>query len=145
MANTNNLVAQFVVPPLGEHDHIEDWMPLFKASVTPLLARDNGEKLAIGLLPGHVNHRTAEVELVREAITKDTLDSAFTLLCTLDDPIDPYEAMRKLCRTDWLHGVRIDDFFYQLKKQSKHANASLQLICTIIIGQLPKKIQGKAR
>ena len=47
--------------------------------MTSLLARDNGEKLPIGLLPGCVNRRTAEVELVREAITKDTLDSAFTL------------------------------------------------------------------
>ena len=44
-----------------------------------------------------------------------------------------------------MHGVRIDDFFYQLKKQSKHANASLQLIFTIIIGQLPKEIHGKAK
>ena len=42
---------EFVIPPLQAGDRIEDWKLLFQAAVTPLLAKDGGEKLAIGLLP----------------------------------------------------------------------------------------------
>ena len=135
------MVKGFVVPPLQPGDRISDWEPLFKAAVTPLLAQADGQTLAIGLLPAHVNRRTAEKELVQEAIQKNTLDAAFDLLKTLDDPIDPYEAMQKLCRRNWLHGVHIDDFFYDLKRLAKDAEADTNLICNIIIAQLPKTVQ----
>ena len=100
--------------------------------------------MAIGLLPAYINRRPAE-ELVREVIQESTLDGAFVLLRTLDDPVDKYTVMQKLCMADWLRGVKIDDFFYQLKRQSIQAGASLDLVCNIIIGQLPKVIQGKAK
>ena len=62
---------EFVIPPLQAGDRIEDWKLLFQAAVTPLLAKDGGEKLAaIGLLPGYINRRPAEKELVVEAIKK---------------------------------------------------------------------------
>ena len=122
-------------------DRIRDWRPVFKAAVTPLLAKENGQALAIGLLPGHVNHRTTERELVVDAIKKTTLDEAFEL-CTLDDPIDAYQAMQRLCR---FHGIHIDDFFYELKKLAKDANADNNLICNIMIGQLPKSIHQKVK
>ena len=134
-----------VVPPLQPGDRISDWKPLFKASVTPLLAQTNGELLAIGLLPGYVNRRRAEKELVQEAVQQTTLDAAFTLLETLDDVIDPYEAMQKLCRRNWMHGVHIDDFFYDLKRLAKEANADANLVCNIVLAQLPKVIQQKAK
>ena len=60
----------FVVPPLQPGDRISDWKPLFKAAVTTLLAQNDGERLAIGLLPGHVNRRKAEKELVYSPISK---------------------------------------------------------------------------
>ena len=97
-----------VLPPLQPGDRISDWKPLFKAAVTPLLAQTDGELLAIGLLPGHVNRRGEE--LVQEAVQQTTLDAAFELLETLDDVIDPYEALQKLCRRNWVQGVHIDDF-----------------------------------
>ena len=59
---------EFVMPPLQAGDRIEDWKLLFQAAVTPLLAKDGGEKLAIGLLPGYINRRPAEKELVVKAI-----------------------------------------------------------------------------
>ena len=62
---------EFVIPPLKAGDRIEDWKLLFRAGVTPLLAKDGGEKLAIGLLPGYINKRPAEKELVIEAIKND--------------------------------------------------------------------------
>ena len=125
-------LTSVVVPPLQPGDRISDWKPLFKAAVTPLLARENGEQLAIGLLPGHVNLRRAEKELVQEAVQQTTLDAAFTLLETLDDVIDPYEALQKLCRRNWLHGIHIDDFFYDLKRLAKDAVTDANLVCNIL-------------
>ena len=58
----------FVIPPLQPGDRICDWKPLFKAAVTSLLTQENGEKLAIDLLPGYINRRTAEKELVRHIL-----------------------------------------------------------------------------
>ncbi len=138
-------VNGFVVPALQPGDRISDWQPLFKASVTPLLAQENGETLAIGQLPAYVNRRTAEKELVQDAVQKTTLDDAFALLLTLDDPIDPYEAMQKLCRRNWVHGVHVEDFFYELKKLAKDASADLNLVCNILVAQLPKSVQQKAK
>ena len=129
--------TEFVVPPLQPGDRISDWRPVFKGAVTPLLPKENGQALAIG--------RTAERELVVDAIKKTTLDEAFELLCTLDDPIDAYQAMQRLCRRDWFHGIHIDDFFYELKKLAKDANADNNLVCNIMIGQLPKSIQQKVK
>ena len=83
---------EFVIPPLQAGDRIEDWTLLFQAAVTPLLAKDGDEKLAKGLLPGYINRGPAEKELVVKAIKKTTLAEAFELLCTLDDPVDPYLA-----------------------------------------------------
>ena len=109
-------LTSVVVPPLQPGDRISDWKPLFKAAVTPLLARENGEQLAIGLLPGHVNRRRAEKELVQEAVQQTTLDAAFTLLETLDDVIDPYEALQKLCRRNSNPGHNILAFLSKLRK-----------------------------
>ena len=61
---------EFVIPPLQVGDRIEDCKLLFRAAVKPLLAKDGGEKLAKGLLPGYINRRPAEKELVVEAIKK---------------------------------------------------------------------------
>ena len=131
-------MSQSGTPPLQPGERIEDWQPLFTAVVTTLLARPGGEKLVLGLLPGYVRRRSAEVELVREAIELESLEDAFKLLKTLEDPVDQYEAMQGLCRADWLRGKHINDFFYQLKCHAKHAKASLDVVCTILIGQLPK-------
>ena len=49
----------------------KDWKLLFQAAVTPLLAKDGGETLAIGLLPGYVNRQPAEKVLVVEATKND--------------------------------------------------------------------------
>ena len=59
-------------------------------------------------------------------------DEAFDLLVTLDDPIDQYEAMQKLCRRNWLHGMHVDDFYYDLRRLAKDASADNNLICNIL-------------
>ena len=133
--------VQFIVPPLKPSDRIDEWEPLFRAAVTGLLTQENGQALAIGLLPAHVNRRPAEVELCKEVVTLTTLDEAFTLLKTLDDLIDKYEMMQQLCRAEWVPGTAIDDFYYLLKEKGNKAGANLDLIMSIVIAQLPKKIQ----
>ena len=134
--------TQFVIPPLKVNDRIEDWELLFKAAVTGLLTPSNGEVLAIGLLPAYLNRRPAEVELVKEAISLPTINEAFNLLKTLDDPVDKYEMMQRVCRADWVPGTPIDDFYYELKQRSKKAGADLDLVISILISQLPKKVQS---
>ena len=42
-------ISQFVIPPLYGGERIEDWKPVFRAAVTPLLLRQDAHKLAIGL------------------------------------------------------------------------------------------------
>ena len=74
----------------------------------------------------------------------NTLAEAFESLKTRDDSIDPYEAMQHLCRANWLRGEKID-YFYHLKKKAKQVDGKLELICSILIGELPKQIQGKVK
>lgn len=140
-----NEMGQFAIPKLLPNQRLEDWEPLFRASVTGLLMRTDGEKLAIGLLAAHVNRREAEVELMKDVVKLDQLNEAFDLLKTLDDPIDKFWEMQRLCKTEWLRGTKIDDLFYKLKRQAKLAEAPLNLVCSIIIGQLPRQIQGKVK
>ena len=52
--------------------------------------------------------------------------------------------MQKICLADWYLGVHIYDFFYQLQRQSVNANASMDMICAILVSQLPKVIQNRA-
>ena len=75
----------------------------------------------------------------------NTLAEAFELLKTRDDPVDPYETMQHLCRANWLRGEKIDYFYYHLKKKAKQVDGKLELICSILIGQLPKQIQGNVK
>ena len=136
------------IPPLRDGERLEDWEPLFTAAVSPLLARgDAGHALAIGMLPAYVNRRQAERELVREVVTEEkTLAAAFEVLKSgLDPPVDKYKAMQELCRLDWSPGVMIDDFYYSLKRLGRAAGAELHMVCTLLVSQLPKEIQGKGK
>ena len=138
-------VNQFLIPPLNEGDHFQDWQPLFSTAITGLLTCNNGEKLA-RLLPGYINRHPAELKLlIRDAVQMNVLAEAFGLLKTLNDPIDPYEVMQHLCRANWLCCEKIDEFYYHLKKKAKQVDVKLELICSIFIGQLPKHIQGKVK
>ena len=101
----------FAILPLHPGDKITDYKSLFKATLTGLLMQQDGEKLAVGLLPRYINRRTVERELVQETVKLDNLDDAFDFLCTLDDPVDLYTAMQTLCRRNWIHGQYIDDIF----------------------------------
>ena len=65
----------FAIPPPQPWDKITDYKSLFKAAVTGLLMQQDGEKLAIGLLPRYINRRTAERELVQETVKLDILDA----------------------------------------------------------------------
>ena len=138
-------ISQFVIPPLHGDERIEDWEPVFRAAIAPLLLRQDGQKLAIGLLPGYVNRRPAEVEIIKEVLKRDTLDPAFELLRTLDDPIDPYDSMQALCKAIWKDGVRIDDFYYKLREEASRTNANLDLVSSILIDQLPRTVKNKAK
>ena len=110
-----------------------------------MLLQENGESLAIGLLPAYANRRPAETKLMKEVVKLKTLDEAFELLRSLDDPIDKYAMMQSLCRADWIPGTPIDDFYYQLRQKAIHEGANLDLVFSILIAQLPKRVQSQAK
>ena len=76
---------------------------------------------------------------------KDTLDAAFELLTALDDQIDSNDSVQALCKAISKHGVRIDDFYCKLKWETSRANANLGLVCSVLIGQLPRTVKNKAK
>ena len=96
-------------------------------------------------MPAYVNRRPAETELMKEVVRLKTLDEAFEILRSLDDPIDKYAMMQSLCRADWIPETPIDDFYYQLRQKAVHAGANLDLVFSILIAQLPKRVQGQAK
>ena len=148
IAAIDQVVMNLPIPALQPEERIEDWKPLFKAGVSTLLARgQEGEALAVGLLPAYINRRTAERELVREILSDcSTLDSAFeVLISTLDPPVDKYQHMQEMCRLGWVPGVQVDDFFFQLKRLGVKAGADLKFVCSLFVSQLPKEVQSKAK
>ena len=136
---------QSVISVLKQNSRIDEWEPLFRAAVTPLLLQENGDSLVIGLLPAYVNRRPAEPELVKEVVKLKTLDEAFDLLRSLVDPIDKYAMIKSLCRADWIPGTSIDNFYYQLRQRAIYAEANLDLISSILIAQLLMRIQRQAK
>ena len=142
------VVMNLPVPALKMGERIEDWQPLFQAAVATLCARGpEGEQLAVGMLPAYLNRRPAERELVKEIVkAKTTLADAFaTLTKTLDPPLDKYECMQKLCRQDWVPGVEVDDFYYQLCKVGVQAQADFKFVLQLFVSQMPKDVQAKAK
>ena len=130
------------IPPLLKEQTIAEWEHFFRAAVTSLLAQEGGERLAIGILPAYVCRRATERQVVREVVQEaKTLDEAFEILRTLDPPIDRTQAMVLLCRKDWVPGVLIDDYFYELRTTATHAQAPNKIVCTILIAQLPTNVQ----
>lgn len=147
-AAIDQVVMNLPIPALKPGERIEDWKALFTAGVSTLLNRGaEGEVLAIGLLPAYLNRRTAERELVREVVRDcSTLKAAFeVLVSTLDPPLDKYQCMQEMCRLDWVPGVQLDDFFFELKRLGMRASADLSFICSLFVTQLPKEVQSKAK
>ena len=137
---------QLVIPPLRSGDRIEEWETAFRAATSSYLLAEKGEKIVVGLLPAFVNRRPAEVALVRELVATETsLDCAFESLRTLDPPVDKFSAMQELCRTNWMKGEQVDDFFYALKREARRAETDLDFVCSILCSQLPKEVQGKTK
>ena len=132
------------VPPLRPDDRIEDWEPLFRASVGHLTAQgEEGIKTAIGLLPALVNRRTVESEISKEAVKCASLDEAFKLLReTLDPPVDVFEATQQFHEMKWQPGVQVDDYFVRLMRMAKRVKATIRMGCTTMTAQLPKEIKG---
>ena len=108
------MATQPTIPMLSEAMRIGDWKHLFLASVQQILEGEEGQRRAIQLLPARDNRRPAERELVRDIVKDtDTIARALEILeNTLDPPIDQYQMMQQLCRSDWEPGVQIDDFFH---------------------------------
>ena len=117
------------IPPLQKEDRIGEWAPLFRAAVTPLLAlREQGHRLAVGMLHAYVCRRIEEM-LCGEVVTESrTLEEALEMLITnFDPPKDPHRDMLAICKTYWKPGVLIDDFFYELKEAAIRSQAPIRL------------------
>ena len=135
------------IPPLHEGMRIGDWKHLFLASVQQIVDGENGQKRAIQLLPACVNRRPAERELVRDVVKKsETVERALqTLEDVLDPPVDQYQMMQELCRSDWEPGSQVDDFFFGIRRKAFHAGMGMKFVASILASQLPKDIQSKLR
>jgi transposase InsO family protein len=146
--SSNPAWGQLAIPKLRPDQRIEDWSLLFSAAVCGLVSSGaDGEKFAIGLLPGYLNRSTGECELVSEVVKTETkLKDALDVLQTLDPPIDKLKAMQQLCRHDWKPGTVVDDYFYELKRLARYAGdqASFQFICNLFVTQMPPAVQTKA-
>lgn len=142
------VVMNLSVPALRTGDRIEDWKPLCLAGVSTILARGkSGQALAVGMLPAYLNRRPVERELVRQVVQDcDSVEDAFKILITtLDPPLDKYQCIQDMCRLDWVPGVQVDDFFFELKKLATRGAADLSFVCSLFVSQLPKEIQPKAK
>ena len=53
--------------------------------------------------------------------------------------------MQSLCRLDWIPGVQVDDFYYQLCKLGVQAKADFKFVLQLFVTQLPKEVQSKAK
>ena len=53
--------------------------------------------------------------------------------------------MQSLCSADWIPGTPIDDFYYQFRQKAIHAGAKLDLVFSVLIAQLPKRVQSQAK
>ena len=139
--------ANLNIPPLQKTERISSWEKLFRAAITPMLDREDGEKLAVGLLPAYVCRRPAEKELAKDIVSEViTLKAAFEILITnLDPPVDPQQSMDNLCRREWDSGVFIDDYFYELRTAAEEAGAPLRMVCLLLTGQLPMGVLGKMK
>ena len=147
-AALDQVVMNLPIPALKPDERIEEWQPLFEAGVRTLVARGTeGEVLAIGLLPAYINRRTAERELVKEVVRDCTklVDAFKVLVDTLDPPVDKYQYIQEMCRLDWVPGVLVDDYFFELKRLGVKACADVRFVCSLFVSQLPKEVQNKAK
>ena len=121
--------GSFHIPPLQPGERISSWEKFFRSAIAPLLTREDGQKLAVGLLPAYVCRRPAERETLRDVVSEaDNLDTAFeTLIKCLDPPIDPQQSLLTLCHKEWEAGVPIDDYFYELRSVAQEAQAPLRM------------------
>ena len=129
------------IPQLLPNQRIEDWEPLFRASIGAI-----DPKVAVLLLPAHVHRREYEREIVLEAIKEESLDAAFELLrIHLDPPVDRFEATRKYYEMTWACGDYVDDFFGRMIKEAKRANHTNLQACTNLVTQLPQEVRSACR
>jgi transposase InsO family protein len=137
---------QLAIPAIGKEERIEDWAVLFRGAVSSYLTTTNGQRIAIGLLPSHLNRSLAEKELVRDVVKECTrLDDALEVLKSLDPPRDKSAAIQKLCRVDWRPGSTVDDFYYELRKWAKESESDILFVCQLFVAQLPRPVQKKAK
>ena len=112
-----------------------------------MLNDEQGQRKAIQLLPACINRRPAERELVRDVLRGvESIEGALKILeVTLDPPIDQYQMMQQLCRSDWEPGTQVDDFFFEIRRKGQHSNVGMKFVASILASQLPKDIQSKLR
>ena len=134
------------IPELQRDERIERCKPLFDAATAGIRATKGGGKKALQMLPIHICRTTAERELVIEVVsehleTGDVEGALQMLIYNLDPPPDPHRALNTLCRTDWAQGEEIDVFFYRLKNAGSEAKAPMNMVCGVVVSQLPEQVQ----
>ena len=83
--------ANVNIPPLQSGERIAYWEKLFRPAVTPLFALENGDKLAVELLPAYVCKNSRERTRERHRQRRYEPDGRFRslLIANLDPPVDP--------------------------------------------------------
>ena len=74
-----------------------------------MLNDEQGQRKAIKLLPACIKRRPAERELVRDVLRSvESIEGALKVLeDMLDPPIDQYQMMQELCRSNWEPGTQV--------------------------------------
>ena len=83
--------------------------------------------------------------MVRDVVrSAETIVGALEILeDTLDPPIDPYQTMQELCRSDSEPGAQIDYFFFEIRRKAQHAAVGMKFVASLLASQLPKDIQRR--
>ena len=101
------------IPPLMEEQRISDWEPKFRDSLISL-----DEMVAIRLPPAYVRRDKLEERVVLNAIEKDTIAKAFTLLKEhLNPVIYIFLAANTFRQSIWPFGEPVHDLFASYLEQ----------------------------
>ncbi|KAI6653466.1 hypothetical protein LOD99_3685 [Oopsacas minuta] len=134
------------IPPIHETDRIEDWELISRASVGYIIANgEAGVKTTVSMIPAFVCRRLVEIEVSKEALKCDSLDSAFKLL---KEQLDlPWTNMKQLkdSMPSMAAGRASGRLPGALHKQAKRTRYPIRTTCVTMTAQLPKEVQGKAK
>ena len=129
------------IPLLRDNQTIAAWQPLFVAAVATM-----EERAAVKLLPAYVKRGRLEEKVVLGAVSKDTLDEAFTYLKErLDPEEDVFDSAARFRSMAWVPGEPVQDFFVRYLEEAIKAGISAKSACVFMVSQVPLEVRTKLK